>query len=49
MCALVVADITAAVNFPFGYVTVAPGFVCTKNAVLPDCVAYTFSCSGIDM
>ena len=49
LCALVVADITAAVNLPFGYVTVAPEFVCTKNSVLPDCVAYTSSCSGTDM
>ena len=35
-CALVISDTTAAVKFPLAYVTVAPGFFGTGNAVLPD-------------
>ena len=49
LCALVIADITAAVKWPLGYVTVAPGFVGTGNTVLPDCVAYTLGCAEIDI
>ena len=46
-CALVVADIMAAVKLPLGYVTIAPGCFGTGNAVLPDCVLYTLGCDEI--
>ena len=49
LCDLVVADTTAAVNFPLGYVTVAPGFVGTGYSVLTDCVVYTLGCAKIDI
>ena len=49
LCTLVFFNITAAVKFSLGYVTVAHGFFGTENAVLPYCVAYTLGCYEIDM
>ena len=48
-CDLFVANITASIKFPPGYVTVLPKFIDTGNSVIPDCVAYTLGCSEIEM